>query len=666
MKFKDFKISKKLALGFGSIIFIALVIGVVSFLSLTRVNYYFTDVSEVRMPGVSNLKEMEYGLEKLRVAQRTLLSASLPDEEKKVQLQNINKSREIYGAAMQNYIALPHSEDEKELWRQFEQKLEEWKGVNLEFEDLMGTIIEKDLEDPMNFLKNITGFQQDHYKLQTQTLRAISEGKLFQGGEDHTACQFGKWMSTFSTSNHAVDQALKNIKDDHLHFHQSIGEIKNNIRSGMPNTAIQVYDNQTAIAGEEVFTGFDLMRQEAETILDLYAQAYHNNMNISRVQQNEALGLLAEIAETNEGIAQEEVVAGHKTIVNSEIAIVLVILAGVVLGIILTIVITRLITVPVKKGLMLTEKVAAGHLDVEIDIDQKDEIGQLGYALERMVTKLRDIVFNIVNGAENIASASQQMSATAQEMSQGATEQASSAEEVSSSMEEMAANIQQTTDNSQQTQAIVSSATKGIIEGNASSSQSAESMRNIASKISIISEIAFQTNILALNAAVEAARAGEHGKGFAVVASEVRKLAERSKVAAEEINHVSTDGVNIAEKAGKQLEDLVPEIEKTAKLVEEITSASMEQNSGADQINSAIQQLNQVTQQNAAASEEMATSAEELSSQADSLRELVAFFKTGNIKQSKIYENRESIDKDEHANNQGDEEIADIPEKSDA
>jgi len=651
MKFKNLKIGKKLSIGFGSILLIAIIIGVVSFLSLTRVNYYFTDISEVRMPGVSNLKEMEYGLEKLRVAQRTLLAPNLPDAEKQVQLKNIAKSRETYGAAMQAYLSLPQSDKEKELWGEFQQNLEEWKQVNIEFEGVMESIIEKDLEDPMNFLKNIVGFQQDHYKLEAQTLHAISNGELFEGGEDHNACRFGEWISQFSTSNVAVSQALKNIKDDHLHFHQSIGEIKNNIRSGQRSTAMDVYDNQTAIAGKDVFTGFDLMQLEAENVLDLYAKAYHNNINISRVQQNEALGLLAEIADANEEIAHEEVIAGHKAIINSEIIIVMVILAGIILGIILTIAITRMITGPVKKGLRLTEKVAAGELDVVIDIDQKDEIGQLGFALERMVTKLRDIVFNIVSGAENIASASQQMSATAQQMSQGATEQASSAEEVSSSMEEMAANIQQTTENAQQTQTIVATATDGIKEGNTSSSKSAGAMKNIASKISIISEIAFQTNILALNAAVEAARAGEHGKGFAVVASEVRKLAERSKVAAEEINHVSIDGVNIAEKAGKQLEELVPEIEKTAKLVQEITAASMEQNSGADQINSAIQQLNQVTQQNAAASEEMATSAEELSSQADTLKDLVAFFKTGNLTHSKIADRSGHFAENETATN---------------
>ncbi len=287
------------------------------------------------------------------------------------------------------------------------------------------------------------------------------------------------------------------------------------------------------------------------------------------------------------------------------------------------------------EGVEFAQKISEGNLDATLQIKSKDEVGMLGEALNNMKIRLREIVLNIINGSDNIAEASQQMSATSEQLSQGASEQASNVEEVSSTMEEMAANIQQNTESSQQTEQITLSSFEGIKQIAESTKKSVEATNIIADKIQIVNDIALQTNILALNAAVEAARAGEQGKGFAVVAAEVRKLAERSKIAADEIVELSQNSKTVAEEVGKKLEEMLPEIEKSTNLVQEISASSLEQNNGAGQINSAIQQLNSVTQQNAASAEEMATSAEELASQADVLKEQVSFFKIDSDKSHK-------------------------------
>jgi len=274
-------------------------------------------------------------------------------------------------------------------------------------------------------------------------------------------------------------------------------------------------------------------------------------------------------------------------------------------------------------------RLSNGDLTFHLKPERDDEIGQLVEAMNKTVAILKNIVEDVKTAADNMASGSQQVSAGAEQLSQGATEQAASAEEASSSVEEMNATIKQNADNSQQTEKIALKSSEDATESGKAVAEAMAAMKDIARKTSIIEEIARQTNLLALNAAIEAARAGEHGKGFAVVAAEVRKLAERSQVAAGEIGQLSATSVEVAERAGSMLAKLVPDIHKTAELVQEISASSREQSSGADQINSAIQQLNMVIQQNAGSAEEMASTSEELSSQADQLLNTVSFFKVG-------------------------------------
>ena len=273
-------------------------------------------------------------------------------------------------------------------------------------------------------------------------------------------------------------------------------------------------------------------------------------------------------------------------------------------------------------------RVAEGDLAIDIPIRPNDTDSVLA-AMRRMVAQLSQVVGGVNTSAESLSSASEEVNATAQSLSQAASEQAAGVEETSASLEQMTASISQNTENARVTDGMAAKASSQAVEGGEAVKATVAAMKQIASKINIIDDIAYQTNLLALNAAIEAARAGDHGKGFAVVAAEVRKLAERSQIAAQEIGTVASSSVELAERAGRLLDEMVPAIRKTSDLVQEIAAASQEQSSGVGQINSAVAQLSQTTQQNASSSEELAATAEEMSAQAEQLQQAMSFFKLG-------------------------------------
>ncbi|MFW5707019.1 MAG: methyl-accepting chemotaxis protein [Bacteroidota bacterium] len=631
MRFKDLKTGTKILTGFLTVLLIAVIIGSIGLFGLRNVGNSFQEVSGVCLPGVQYLGNMEANLERMQAYYRQLLDNRLSREERENAQNQIKEFRATFQQYQERYAALPQTDEEARVYQQLLELLQENRNINIgQVDQLNAVVVETDLLNPMKLNRDLEQFMKDHYALQVQTMNAIQNMRTFDGGDDATGCNFGIWMPDFRTSNEEINSNMRDMMEHHDEFHASVHRIKQHIARGNQQAAMNEYLTVMIPSADHVFNYFAIINREAQNAVAAFEDMSRVITEVSTPVHEALMEKFAELKQINVKESENQVESGNSTITASNILVITGLIVGIIIALALGFFITRLVTQGITRGVSIAKTLANGDLTIDVEdefLKRKDEVGQLGNAMQSMITKLRDVLGSVMAGSDNIASASQQMSSTAQEMSRGSTEQASSAEEVSSSMEEMAANIQQNTDNARETESIAQKAEAGIMDSSKASEQAVVAMRDIADKISIIGEISRQTNILALNAAVEAARAGEHGKGFAVVAAEVRKLAERSQVAAAEIDKLSKFGVSISEEAGQKLAAIVPEIQKTARLVQEISAASIEQNAGADQVNSAIQQLNQITQQNAAASEEMATSSEELASQADQLLEMISFFK---------------------------------------
>ncbi len=472
----------------------------------------------------------------------------------------------------------------------------------------------------------------DHllWMLQVKDAILLQKGRL-NVQMDHQLCGFGQWLSsTETTALLEKDSALKDYIDQltapHEKLHSSSRRLQSLVAAGDYAGALRYYQQNTAPSAEQVIATLDeLITQNREQLEG--TNAANSVFYKTTLLQLDTIGKLFQKAidtSTANILSEDKMVSSARRL--GTISLVILILS-LVIGLFLAFYISGVLVSGIKKGVTFAKNVAEGDLSKKLEIAQKDEIGELADALNVMVDGISDLIAQIKKSSASLAGASTQMSTTSLNISSGANQQASSTEEVSASMEEMGSTIDQNKDYSIQCEQITSQMAQSIKEGSEASDENETLMRQIAEKVQLINEITQQTNILALNAAVEAARAGEHGRGFAVVASEVRKLAEKSKISAEDISILITEGVEVADKAGRKLRDALSEIDKTVKMVQEIAAASSEQSTGAQQVNQAIQELNLVTQANAAASEELASSSSEVERHAGELRDMVGSFK---------------------------------------
>ncbi|MGB3222824.1 MAG: methyl-accepting chemotaxis protein [Desulforhopalus sp.] len=634
--FKNLQLTTKMFLSFGFVTLISVSLGILGYYGAVKSDKAIEEVGMVRLPGVQSLQIIKTSVNGLNSAMANLLIPGLDKELHQHQYDNINKARETYEVAWKTYESLPHSLEESELWEQLGVEWQKWRESNGVYLDLLHEVDSLDLGNHVELWKNLEKFRGDHYKVATNVLKLLKDGKSFDGGDDQHACNFGKWLATFETSNPQMKQVLQDILPMHDRFHKRVQKVKKLATEGKTDEASSFYTTQIVASMESTFGEFNKMIDLAKNADDSHKEAAHQLLEIAHEHQINATNLLDKIISLNGEISTHTVNTSKHNAKLLETVILFAVGIGVVLALFCAILVTKGITGPVQKVVAFVDKVAKGDFTSTLVIDQQDEVGKMSTALSKTVSELGSMIKDIISGVNTLSSSSTELAAISTQLSTtsaGASERANSvasaSEEMSVNMSSVSAAMEQSASNVGMvaTAAEEMSTTVSEIAGSASRAktisenaviQSQESARKVtdlgtaADKIGkvteVITEISEQTNLLALNATIEAARAGEAGKGFAVVANEIKELAKQTaeatvdiKVQIEGMQGTTSSTISDIKTISEVINEINDVITTIASAVEQQSAATSEISENVAQAAGGIGEVNENVAQSSVA-----------------------------------------------------------------